>query len=978
MRNPPSLAKISRPRLPEVFLRLRLFRWLDRALKQPVVWVVGPPGAGKTTLLASYLKHRRLGGLWYQVDEGDSDPATFFHYMGLAARGAARRGRAPLRHLTPEHRPALDTFARRFFRELYELLEPHFAVVVDNCQDVAPDSVFHQVISKGLDELPEGGHVVLISRSDPPPAVARHFANRSMAVLGWDELRLTPGESAGIARLRRRKLGRGALPTLHRMAEGWAAGLVLMLARAGSGRSPAVLARETAGQAVFDYFAGEIFEKTDRKTRALLLQTAFVPSFSAGLAARLTGIDGAGRLLADLHRNHYFTERRVEAEAEFQYHPLFRDFLLARARATYGGARLGQIRRRAAALLEERGRIEDAAELFGETKDWEGLARLVVAHAPALLAQGRDQTLEAWLRSLPPALFERTPWLQYWLGRCRLPFDTAEAREQFAHAFAGFQERDERAGLFLSWAGVIDTFVYQWGDFTSLDRWIAVLQEELARDPRLPPGEIAARVAFGMFAALMHRQPANPALPEWEERVRGIVLESPDPTMRMMLGNYLIYYYLQWRGDPARAKMVLDALQPLEHSPSTPALARIVWHGVRATYERMAGSAEDSLTEVEEGLAMARTTGVHILDFVLCNLGVRGSLAGGDLPRAERYLMKMTSVLNPAHAMNVCIFHYTTAMVALWRGDAAAALEHGLAAIAQGQKSGVPHVLAMAHLTAACALSGRGRHGEAEARFETAGGGGHTGAWLDFLRLFVKAKLALDRGDEQAGVQALRDALAAGSAQGLVEAPSWFSPPEMARLCAKALEHGIEVDYVQGLIRNRGLAPPGPSLEPAAWPWAVKVFTLGPFAVLVGGRPLRAKGRTQRRPLELLKALIAFGGRAVSEERLTAALWPDAEGDAGHRAFETTLHRLRKLLGVDKAIVLREGRLSIDTSVCWVDAMALEVLLQRIGAAGDPRTASRLVEQAAALQRGPFLAEEPEHAWARQLRERLRRGRESG
>jgi ATP/maltotriose-dependent transcriptional regulator MalT len=85
-------------------VRPRLVRRLDLARKKPVTWVWAPPGAGKTTLVASYLAARRTRGLWYKVDEGDADVATFFYYLGLAA--PRRRRPLPLPLLTPEYRQA--------------------------------------------------------------------------------------------------------------------------------------------------------------------------------------------------------------------------------------------------------------------------------------------------------------------------------------------------------------------------------------------------------------------------------------------------------------------------------------------------------------------------------------------------------------------------------------------------------------------------------------------------------------------------------------------------------------------------------------------------------------------------------------------------------------------------------------------------------------------------------------------------------
>jgi ATP/maltotriose-dependent transcriptional regulator MalT len=73
-RQPAPLAKLSRPRLFEALPRERLFVLLDAQQQRPVTLVAALPGAGKTTLVASYLESRKLAGIWYQVDAGDSDP----------------------------------------------------------------------------------------------------------------------------------------------------------------------------------------------------------------------------------------------------------------------------------------------------------------------------------------------------------------------------------------------------------------------------------------------------------------------------------------------------------------------------------------------------------------------------------------------------------------------------------------------------------------------------------------------------------------------------------------------------------------------------------------------------------------------------------------------------------------------------------------------------------------------------------------
>src|SRR5204862_958718 len=192
---------------------------------------------------------------------------------------AGPRARGPaLPLLTPEYLGGLESFARRFFRELFARYRGPFALVFDNYQDVAASSQLHDVIREALGEVPPGGHVALISRGDPPPALARLRAGQKVAMIGWPALRLTEAEARRLIRNVAPAAAVGAaFSALYETVGGWAAGLVLMLEEQGGAPRAAGAASAASHEAIFDYFAGEIFKGAPVETREILLQTALLP-----------------------------------------------------------------------------------------------------------------------------------------------------------------------------------------------------------------------------------------------------------------------------------------------------------------------------------------------------------------------------------------------------------------------------------------------------------------------------------------------------------------------------------------------------------------------------------------------------------------------------------------------------------------------------------------------------------------------------
>ena len=159
----------------------------------------------------------------------------------------------------------------------------------------------------------------------------------------------------------------------------------------------------------------------------------------------------------------------------------------------------------------------------------------------------------------------------------------------------------------------------------------------------------------------------------------------------------------------------------------------------------------------------------------------------------------------------------------------------------------------------------------------------------------------------------------------------------------------------------------------------VRIHTLGRFSVQTHDHPVALTRLRQQKPFELLQALIAFGGRDVHSETLSAALWPDADGDQAQNTFDVTLHRLRRIFGIKDLFLMHDRRLTLNSQMVWVDVWAFERtvnfnerLLTHRTDPGVLRQLSRSGERLLNLYQGAFLEREAVRPWMLSLRERLR------
>jgi ATP/maltotriose-dependent transcriptional regulator MalT/DNA-binding SARP family transcriptional activator len=966
-------AKLSMPKPSAIHSRARLLRAIDSAAGRSLVWIHGPAGSGKTTLAVDYIRSRRLSPLWYRIDARDADPAAFFYYLRQGISRISPRRRETLSLLTGEYFQALSIFAQNFFDGCYSRLKTPAALVFDDFHDIPGDSLLLRVLPDALAAAPEDVAVLVLSRLAPPPEFAAQIARGSVLEIHGGDLNFTPPEARALARLRgATHIPVAALAAIQERTEGWAAGLQLTFDRMHDGAAVGEIPAATR-ERLFAYFATELLDHFAPAERELLLKTSVLEQTSAAQAETLAQQPEAGERLAGFARRNLFTVRLEGKEPVYRYHPLFRDFLHSRLKESVTEEAYRELCRRAAALVAESGSAAAAGALLIEARDHAGLAALILSRAEQLVASGRYATLAGWISQLPTQMVDGEPWLAFWRAIAEFPLGPTAAGERMLAVMRAFRSRGDLTGLGLAFGAYTDMCFADFANFRGFDSSVAELIESFTVQTEFPSREIALRVAGAMLVLLAWTRPWRELFEPWAERALALLRETSDARLRLQVTHHIALYHF-WCGEGARAQGVLRAVAPYMNSFKLDPVLGTIWAILNAVQGWYSADRNAWETAVQQSIAMLGRAGIVSLVPQVLAQAVFGVLSEGDLATAVQYLSRIEKVTPVGDTLGYGHYLFMRGWEALVAGEPERAVETLTACteITVRCRSPVPEALSRVYL--AQALVETRRIDEAKTHLEVVE---DVAARMHSIPFWVyafltRAHIAVKQADRDGEVRSLSEALRRMREADLVNFVGW-SGDFMARVLNRALVLGIELEFVRALIRRRRLRAPAAAIGLESWPWPVRIRALGRFSVQRDDAPLSAGTDVAPRPLALLKALIALGGRDVEEAKLAELLWPEAEGDSSYQSLKVNVQRLRRALG-EQCLAWSEGRLSLDSRYVWTDVWALE---RALGALDSALAAKRhdeiaaLASKALSLNRGAFLRDDS-YSWALGVRERLR------
>ena len=480
-----AFAKTTRPAIGSVVERETLFARLDEPPGRTVVWISGPPGAGKTTLAASYVQVRRLDrcGTRSTPTTRIPPPSSITSPMRCAswaarARVSCRRSR---RSRATTSRRSRASFSGNFSQAATSRSRWSSTI----CTPSPPRAGSMSALEAGFSQVPKG------CRSSSPAAANRRPPSRGCArAARWPAwpariCALSPDEIVLLARVR----GQVVSPEVCREAPRAHAGLgrrsradarafeVLGANRGGArGRTP---------QVIFDYLAGEIFDRFEaRHARVPAADRLPAADDRARWRQALAGEPKAEQLLS-ISRSTTIscaTHRPTPAASTSSIRCCASS--CASALRRLAGSDEHAWLQRAARLLHDADQTEDAVALLVEA----GAGR----RSRAIVRRGERQRFSRraaatrWPHGStccrPRSSTRARALLRF--GRCTRAREPARGPADFRARARGVSRTTRRGRHARSCRGIVDAIVYEFDDVAPLDRWLDVLDDLLAQNAR--------------------------------------------------------------------------------------------------------------------------------------------------------------------------------------------------------------------------------------------------------------------------------------------------------------------------------------------------------------------------------------------------------------------------------------------------------------------------------------------------------------
>ena len=389
--------------------RPRLIESIASPTQAPLTLVTAPAGYGKSTAVEQWASETNSRVAWVPLGRVSNSPDRFSAQVATAIAGS----------LPDETDGPADATFESILDRLFEISRrgETLSLIFDDYQ-VIENSEIHEVMDGLLDRLPDGIHVILLSRTIPLLALGKLYANGHVRHLTEADLGFTRHEIESICnQAAPGRLTESQLDTLAQRTDGWIAGIRLALAsieQVDGKEVQSIVDAWPVSRWLDEYIVEEVLEALPDEVRQFVLATVILSELNPELCDEALGIQTSARLLDEVRRRLVFVRPAGSKGEGLTYHALFAESVRdIAARHIPAGVRRER-HRRAAQWYADRGNLEAATEHAAQAKDWDMAERFVRPLASSLMDTDRSISRLYWLRKLPIDRILADPHMARW------------------------------------------------------------------------------------------------------------------------------------------------------------------------------------------------------------------------------------------------------------------------------------------------------------------------------------------------------------------------------------------------------------------------------------------------------------------------------------------------------------------------------------------------------------------------------------
>ena len=398
--------KLRPPRLRQILPRPRLLEMAGLESRPKLVTICAGAGYGKTTMMAQLAESLPYRWMWYQLDDLDHDPAIFIRHLitgvQLSLEGAGERSLERLEGVTDLKQEGKYVL-RVLTDEIGEHLRDGFSIFFDDFHVFEEAPFAKGFIDCLVKHLPPGASVILASRRKPKLNLMPLRSKRSIRDIGRQDLQLSRSEFKQLVESTwNYAIPEGSMKQIYDHTEGWVTGLVLLENYLKSNRElPELFTKgKKIRRHVYEYLAEEVLNRYSY-LRQLLLKCSLIDPIDAAICDESMGIDDSVKLLAQAASLNLFVTD-LGGGRFYRFHPLFREFLLARIGEELSNEELNRLRLRFGKAFERAGETKKAVEQYLAGGFFQQAGSCIEPIWKRMINEGQFETLDRWTGQLPP------------------------------------------------------------------------------------------------------------------------------------------------------------------------------------------------------------------------------------------------------------------------------------------------------------------------------------------------------------------------------------------------------------------------------------------------------------------------------------------------------------------------------------------------------------------------------------------------